>query len=108
MSEFLIKEWHVILIFVTIIGGILKDDFIATINSFSSARVYKQLKNTKAWLLSENRVWEEIEIIDYQYQIPFVQSGGLTILHKNIKTGLLCTEFFTFDKWQSQRFRLEQ
>ena len=102
--NFEVQYWHAVLFFFTILIGIFKDDLINILDSIESVREKKFSVNQNIQILSPAGTWEDAIIASYKHKIPFIQTGGITLKHKD-SDGNVYEEIITFANWKSQRTR---
>jgi len=104
VEDFVLKEWHLFVIFLTILGGIFKNEIISTLDALIIIFEQRKLKRKRVFLLTPTGEWEEITIIRYQAEVPFLRSGGVFVLHNHRKNEA-AHEKFSFPNWKTQRIR---
>jgi hypothetical protein len=105
MTKFVIQEWHVVVLFFSLVATAIKVDIINAINNFVMVRNQKKLKGKFILLLGADGTWNEVRILDFHYAIPLFKSGGVLIAHGDSRTGYL-QETVSFQHWKSQRIRI--
>ena len=105
MDSFDLKEWHVVIMFITILSSIFKSDVKSAINAFITIYEQKHLCGKNIFIASPSGSWDEVTIIEYKHMIPFVRGGGVIVSTKDPETGEKVKEKFSFSNWKSQRIR---
>lgn len=106
-SKFVLEQWHIIVIFFTIVAGIFKAEVVSAVNAFITIIEQRKYRGCEAQLLGPDGSWERIKIVSYQQEIPFVRSGGVLVRHID-EQGQVSQEKFSFDNWKIQRIRFIQ
>ncbi len=65
-----------IVIFLTILGGIFKNEVISTLDALIIIFEQRKFKGKNVFLLTPSGEWEEITIVNYQAEIPFFAVVG--------------------------------
>jgi len=65
MENFVLKEWHLLVIFLTILGGIFKNEIISTLGALIIIFEQRKFKGKNVYLLTPTGEWEEITIVRY-------------------------------------------
>ncbi|VAW58978.1 hypothetical protein MNBD_GAMMA11-2567 [hydrothermal vent metagenome] len=104
MDDFVLKEWHLVVIFLTILGSIFKNEITSTLDALIIIFEQRKLKGKSVFLLTPTGEWDEIMIIRYQAEIPFLRSGGVLVKHLR-REGEAGHENFSFPNWKAQRIR---
>lgn len=106
-SRFVLEQWHIIVIFFTIIAGLFKAEVVCAVNAFITIIEQRKYRGCNAQLLGPDGSWQQINIESYQQEIPFIRSGGVLVLHKD-ENGQITQEKFSFENWKAQRIRFSQ
>jgi len=104
MDDFVLKEWHLVVIFLTILGSIFKNEITSALGALIIIFEEKEFKGKNVLLLSATGEWDEISIVCYQAEIPFLRSGGVLVKHLR-REGEAVHEAFSFSNWKAQRIR---
>jgi hypothetical protein len=104
VKEFVLKEWHVLMLVATIIGGLFKSDISSALGAAVTIFEQRGLKGKMVQIYCADGSWQDITIVAYHYAIPFIHSGGVTVLHID-ELGNDITENVSFTNWRSQRIR---
>ena len=104
MENFTLKEWHIVMIFFTLILSIIKNDLISALKTAILINEQRGLRGKTVLILSSTGNWHKVQIQSYQYEIPFIRSGGVFIAHSD-EQGNHIQEKISFNNWQLQRVR---
>lgn len=104
IENFVLQEWHVIAIFLTILSGIFKAEITSALQGMVLRVEQRQLTGQVVQLLSVDGSWKSVKILSYHFEVPFFKTGGVVIQH------LECGDEFTKEKinfanWKTLRIR---
>ena len=78
----ILQEWHILVLFVTLVISIVKTDIVNALNSLVLVLEQRKMVGKKVLLHSGiDGCWKEIRIESYQVQMPLIRSGGVFISH---------------------------
>ncbi len=106
IKQFALKEWHIVALFLTLIGGIFKAEIASAISSAILIIEQRRLKGQTVQLLAIDGSWKTVRVIAYHHEIPFYRNGGVVIEHQD--GGEYVNETMTFRNWKLQRIRTLQ
>ena len=105
MEQFILQEWHILVLFMTLVISIVKTDIVKALNSLVLVLEQRKMVGKKVLLHSGvDGSWKEIRIESYQIQIPFIRSGGVFISHLGCEIESN-QEKMSFETWMGQRIR---
>ncbi|WPD22059.1 MAG: hypothetical protein SD837_17865 [Candidatus Electrothrix scaldis] len=107
MQHFELESWHIMVFFFTIILAIIKNDITNAVHSFFIIKSQKHFKGKEVQILSPAGTWDNITIVDYTYDIPFIEGGGVIIQQKD-QNGKIFKEKISFTNWKAQRMRTQK
>jgi len=104
MNNFALQEWHIFLLFFSLIGNIFKNDIVNAIKASITIFEQRAYSGKTVELLNPDGAWTTVTIVDYQHSIPFVKGGGVFLLH-TINEQEIYREKVSFQTWSAQRIR---
>lgn len=106
-KNFVVQEWHVIALFLTIVGGIFKTEITSALQSIVITIEQKALIGQTVEMQSPDGSWHAVKIISYECEIPFFRTGGVLLEHQ-LSGNDYIQEKINFDNWSNQRIRTLQ
>lgn len=106
-KQFVLQEWHIIALFVTLLGGIFKSEISSALTAIVIIIEQRELVGQSVQVQSPDGSWQAVEIISYHYEIPVWRTGGVMIMHQSVQDEYV-QEKINFDIWKNMRVRTVQ
>ncbi len=104
VEEFKLEEWHVLVIFFTILFSVMKTDISNAIKFAIITREQRKNIGKQILMMQSTGEWKKILIVDYHYDIPFIRAGGIIINHLDEGEHFI-HEKLSLINWSSHRVR---
>lgn len=106
IKQFVVQEWHVFALFLTIVSGIFKSEIASALSGIVIILEQRKYVGQTVQLQAPDGAWNTVKIISYHYEIPFLRSGGVLLSHQE-SNGDYVREKIGFNNWKSLRIRTQ-